>query len=178
MPCAHPTDSWLAGSAPVIVWFLALIAASALLAWGLQSAGKRLIASLNAPRQASTSLTSARPSSPTAQSEAEKLLARVAAGDSVAAEQVLAQSESWIGKTRRTPRANQLITVALDRHDMQVRQAALQADLAMDGIPRNAAGLNLLKTAVGNSRSTRLGPVESGRAGEPRRRSGASRRDH
>jgi len=115
---------------------------------GLQSVGKRLIASLTAPRQASPSLTGARPSSPTAQSEAEALLARVAAGDSVAAEQVLAQSESWLGKTRRTPRANQLITVALDRHDMHVRQAALQADLVMDGIPRNATGLNLLKTAV------------------------------
>jgi HEAT repeats len=148
--CRAPTqsDSWLAGSAPVILWFLALIAASALLAWGLQSAGKRLIGSLHAQRQARTSLTRARTSGPTAQSEAEGLLARVAAGDSVAAEQVLAQSESWIGKTRRTPRANQLITVALDRHDMHVRQAALQADLVMDGIPRNATGLNLLKTAV------------------------------
>jgi len=141
--------SWLVGSAPVVVWFLALIAASALLAWGLQSAGKRLIASLDAQRPASTSLTNARPPSPTAQAEAEGLLARVAAGDSLAAEQVLSQSESWIGKTRRTPRANQLITVALDQHDVHVRQAALQADLAMDGIPRDATGLNLLKTAAG-----------------------------
>ena len=32
---------------------------------------------------------------------------------------------------------------------MHVRQAALQADLAMDGIPRDANGLNLLKTAAG-----------------------------
>jgi hypothetical protein len=170
--------SWLVGSAPVIVWFLALIAVSALLAWGLQSAGKRLMASLNAERPASTSLTSARPSSPTAQSEAEGLLARVAAGDSVAAEQVLSQSETWIGKTRRTPRTNQLITVALDQHDVHLRQAALQADLAMDGIPRDATGLNLLKTAAGDSRATRLGPVESWWPREPWRRSGANRRDH
>lgn len=141
--------SWLVGSAPVVVWFLALIAASALLAWGLQSAGKWLIASLAAQSPASTSPTSAGSLSPTAQSEAEALLARVAAGDSLAAEQVLSQSDGWIGKTRRTPRANQLITVALDQHDVHVRQAALQADLAMDGIPRDATGLNLLKTAAG-----------------------------
>ena len=94
------------------------MAASALLACGLQYAGKRLIASLPAEGPASTSLRSAQTASPTAQSEAEKLLARMAAGDSVAAEQVLAQSESWIGKTRRTPRANQLITVALERRDL------------------------------------------------------------
>ena len=137
------------GSAPVVLWFLALIAASALLAWGLQSAGQRLIASLDAQRPASTSLTSARPLSPTVQSEAEALLARVAAGDSLAVEQVMSQSENWIGKTRRTPRANQLITVALDQHDVHVRQAALQADLAMDGISRDATGLNRLKTAAG-----------------------------
>jgi hypothetical protein len=78
-----------------------------------------------------------------------RTLARVAARDSLAAEQVLSQSDSWIGKTRRTPSANQLITVALDQHDVHVRPAALQTDLAMDGYPRDANGLNLLKTAAG-----------------------------
>ena len=142
---SHP---WFAGSAPVILWLAALIAVSALLAWGLQFAGKRLISSLATHTQGSASVTN--PSNPTAQSEAEGLLSRVAAGDSAATEQVLAQSESWVGKTRRTPRANQLITVALDLHDMRARQAAIQADLAMDGIPQNETGLAMLKAAVGN----------------------------
>lgn len=146
-PPAKP-DSWSAGNAPVILWFVALITVSALLACGLQFAGKRLISSLATHTRESASVTSA--SNPTAQSEAEGLLARVAAGDSAAAEQVLAQSESWVGKTRRTPRANQLITVALDLHDMRARQAAIQADLAMDGIPQNVAGLAKLKRAAGN----------------------------
>jgi hypothetical protein len=84
------------------------------------------------------------------QAEAESLLERLASGDSAAADQALSESDQWIGKTQRTPKATQLITTTLDQHDLHARDAALQATLALDGVPRDEAGLNRLEIAVAN----------------------------
>jgi len=82
------------------------------------------------------------------QAEAENLLARLASGDSAAASQVLEESNQWIGTTRRTPKANQLVNATLNQHDLRLRAAALQATLAFDGVSRDADGLNRLELAV------------------------------
>ena len=84
------------------------------------------------------------------QAEAEQLLGRIAAGESGAADQVLAQSASWTGKTHRTPKADQFILTALNLPDMHAREAAISAELALDAVPQNEAGLSMLKEAVGN----------------------------
>ena len=84
------------------------------------------------------------------QAQAEDLLQRLASGDSAAAEEVSAQASTWIGKATRTGRTDQLITTAINSHDMHSRQAALEAELALDGIPQNEEGLTLLTNAVGN----------------------------
>jgi len=88
-----------------------------------------------------------------AQVQAEDLLQRLASGDSAAAEEVSAQASTWIGKVTRTGRTDHLITTAINSHDMHSRQAALDAELALDGIPQNEEGLTLLTNAVGNPSS-------------------------
>jgi HEAT repeats len=87
------------------------------------------------------------------QAHAEDLLQRLASGDSAAAEEVSAQASTWIGKVTRTGRTDQLITTAINLHDIPSRQAALDAELALDGIPRNEEGLKLLTNAVGDPSS-------------------------
>ena len=85
-----------------------------------------------------------------AQAEAEQILAKVAAGDSAAADQLLFQSPNWTGKTHRTPRSEQLVSTALNLPDLHAREAAVQAELALDGIPLNASGVSQVQQAVGN----------------------------
>src|ERR1700739_4005308 len=46
------------------------------------------------------------------QAEAEQLLRRLASGDTGAADEILARSASWTGKTQRTSAATQSVTVA------------------------------------------------------------------
>jgi HEAT repeats len=84
------------------------------------------------------------------QAEAEQLLQRVASGDSSAADQIFGQSANWTGKTQRTSNATQWITVALNLPDLHARQAALQAELALDGITLDESGLKFLEQSVGN----------------------------
>ena len=82
------------------------------------------------------------------QADAESLLERLASGDSKAANEIFSESDSWIGRTRRTTRANQLVNVVLNQHDLRLRGAALQATLALDGVSRDGDGLNRLEHAV------------------------------
>ena len=86
----------------------------------------------------------------TMQTEAEGLLQRVAAGDSSAADQVLAKSGSWTGKTQRTSNTVQWMTAALNRPEPHAREAAIQAELALDGVARDESGLKMLEQAAGN----------------------------
>ena len=87
---------------------------------------------------------------PALQNEAEQLMSRAAAGDTGAADQVLLQSPNWTGKTHRTPKSEQSIEIALNLPDLHARQAALQAELALDGVTVDDAGLKFVEQAVGN----------------------------
>ncbi len=104
---------------------------------GKQNRGRRGVASRSAVNSA-------------AQAEAEQLLQKLGSGDSSAADQILGQSASWTGKTQRTSSATQWITIALNLPDLHARQAALQAELALDGVSQDDAGLKGLEQAVGN----------------------------
>ncbi len=84
------------------------------------------------------------------QAEAEQLLQKLASGDSGAADEIFAQSANWTGKTQRTSNATQWITVALNLPDLHARQAALQAELALDGVTVDEVGLKSLEQSVGN----------------------------
>ncbi len=86
------------------------------------------------------------------QAQAEQTLKELASGDPAAADLVLSQSDNWTGNTQRTQNTEQLVTAAINLPDMHAREAAIQAQLALDGIPRNETGLNTLKQAVGNPR--------------------------
>lgn len=85
-----------------------------------------------------------------AQSEAERLLQRLASGDKRSGDEISAQAGSWVGKVRRTPKTDQFVTAAINLPDMRARQAALEAELALDGIPQSEAGLQILSNASGN----------------------------
>ncbi len=87
---------------------------------------------------------------PALQTEAEQLLGKATAGDTGAAEQVLLQAPNWTGKTHRTPKSEQSIETALNLPDLHARQAALQAELALDGVTADDAGLKFVEQAVGN----------------------------
>jgi len=147
-----PARSWQSGNLPVVLWFIALVLIVALLVLGAQIVGKKVLSFLARPSDGTVTAEPASASDSALQSEAEQLLERAAHGDGAASDQVLARSERWIGKTQRTATANQLLTVALNSRDMHAREAAIQADLALDGVPWNATGLNTLERAVGDPR--------------------------
>jgi len=84
------------------------------------------------------------------QASAEQMLGKLAANESAAADQVLDQSTTWTGRTHRTPKADQSILIALNLPDLHVREAAIAAELALEAVPQNDAGLNMLKEALGD----------------------------
>lgn len=87
--------------------------------------------------------------SPALQNDAEQLLQRVASGDTAAAGQVLEEAASWTGRTKRTPTSEQWMGVALNLPDLHAREAAVRAELALDGVTVDEAGLKYLESAVG-----------------------------
>jgi HEAT repeat protein len=84
------------------------------------------------------------------QTEAEQLLQRLASDDSSAADQILGQSAQWTGKTQRTSNATQWITIALNLPALHAREAAVQAELALDGVAQDDSGLRAMEQAMGN----------------------------
>src|SRR5262249_43823765 len=82
---------------------------------------------------------------PSSEAEAEMLLQKLVAGDSDAADQIFEMAGRWTGKTERTAKATQLITTAINLPDLHTRQAALRAELALDGVTVDAAGLAWLE---------------------------------
>ncbi len=133
-----------------------LIALSFLGAWGIRRAGQEVSSAAAEAKESAKSLAAAESAlsgqavDPEVQNEAEALLARVAGGDTAAAQQVIAESDGWTGRTRRTPRTDQWITASLNSTDFGVRGAAVAAQLALDGVPRNESGVAMLERAVGN----------------------------
>jgi hypothetical protein len=149
IPVPTEPPSWITRHA-VAAFLVALVGVSVLLAWGLQVAGRKIAASFTTRAHASRGTALARTTDPAMQAEAERSLARLANGDSSAMEDVSSQSAAWTGKTQRTPQSDQLITSALNSREMRAREAAIEVQLALDGVPKNEAGLNILKRAVGN----------------------------
>jgi len=90
---------------------------------------------------------------PARQAEAEQLLQKVVAGDTSAADQVLQVSGNWTGKTHRTPKSEQLMGAALNSPDLHAREAAMQAELALDGVTLDDAGLKAVEQAAVNPSS-------------------------
>lgn len=86
-----------------------------------------------------------------AQAQAEGLLQALANGDTTAADQISEKAPEWLGKTHVTNRSDQLLTTAINLPDIHSRQAALDAELALNGIPENQEGLQILTTSVGDS---------------------------
>lgn len=86
------------------------------------------------------------------QADAERPLERLSRGDLDAADQIMVQAPNWTGKTRRTPIANQFLEIAINSREPRIREAALPALLAIDGVPQNETGLAMLTNAVGNPR--------------------------
>ena len=141
------------GASRGLLWLQATAVALALGVLGYNFAGGKLAslaAGFNTSRNRVGRTVVSRPVDVSVQGEAEQLLTQVATGDSEAADQVLAQSPNWTGKTRRTPTADQQILTALNLPNLHAREAAVQAELALDGVPLSDAGLRALEQAVGN----------------------------
>jgi HEAT repeats len=156
-------ESWAVGRGPVAI-FIALgigmaLGVSLLLVRGIERGSKELSGLANSGRISSgqgNSRGNARAQTMPAvdaavQKRAEELLSRVAAGDSAAADQVLAESSDWTGKSRRSPRTDQSITAGMNSSNMHAREAALQAQLALDGVFRDERGFAMMERAVGNA---------------------------
>jgi len=140
-------------SSSAVLWLRVGVVAVVLAVFGINFAGKK-VSSLSTGSAGSRNRISraavATVVDPPTQAEAEQLLTRVAAGDSEAADQVLAQSSNWTGKTHRTPTADQQILTALNLPDLHAREAAVQAEIALDGVPQSETGIKMVEQAVGN----------------------------
>jgi HEAT repeat protein len=120
-----------------------------LLGWTVQSGARRIRSwSANSPSNWGGDGGRQSGASSSRQGEAEDLLERLASGDSKAANEILTASDGWIGRTKRTAKASQLVNVTLNQHDLRLRGAALQATLALDGVSRDGDGLNRLELAA------------------------------
>jgi hypothetical protein len=143
----------------VILYLSVGFALVMLLGWTVQNGARRIHSSVNSITDWGNggglqSGAAATGSSSSQQADAESLLERLASGDSIAADQILSESDRWIGETQRTAKANQLVIAALNQRDLHLREAALQATLALDGVSRDAGGLNRLQLSLAD-RNTR-----------------------
>lgn len=146
-------QSWLSRKAPILVFLTLAVILFVLLSWLAQRMDKQFPSFVTSvTRQANALATGPRHAStdPALQSEAERLLERVAAGDPAATDQLMARSGSWTGKTRRTPKTDQFIAAGINLKDLYARGATLQAQLALDGIPIDEEGFAILERAAGN----------------------------
>jgi HEAT repeat protein len=136
--------------AVVILFLIGVALLTLLLAYSVQFVGRKISSSWATRSRVIRADTPKLARNRAAQAEAEEILTRLAAGDAAAADQVLSRSASWTGQTVRTPQVDQILDAALNSHDVSVRQAAIQAELAVNGVPADEAGLNMLRESVGN----------------------------
>src|SRR5215475_3086514 len=103
-PVGPAKNSWFWGSLALLLFMV--LAATFAQQWlgisGRKSSGQTGALRVNAATQAS----------------AEQLLGKLAANESGAADRVLDHSTTWTGKTRRTPKADQSILIALNLPDL------------------------------------------------------------
>lgn len=118
--------------------------------FALNFAGKHLVVSSGRSSRGRTRVVTRSAIDSSLQAEAQQLLQKLASGDASAADEILAKSANWTGKTQRTSIATQWITVALNLHELHTREAAVQAELALDGITQDDSGLRMLEQAVAN----------------------------
>jgi hypothetical protein len=133
----EPSRKWL-----VIAIAMALLAAAGY-------AGKQEVARLAQLQNGRSARGTTPQNAVPVQTVAEHLLAKVAAGDANAADEILAHSSEWTGKAQRTPRSEQLVTAILNQPDLHLRQAGVRAELALDGVSADASGLNQVKLTLG-----------------------------
>jgi hypothetical protein len=151
LPVPAPTQpSWFSRTTEVIIYFSLVFAVCVVVVWGLARATKNLLSAVAVRSAVQNRVAISRQVDPARQAEAEGLLQRLALGDGAAADQVLAQSDTWTGKTARTQATDQRIETAINLNDLHARAAAIQAQLALEGVLRDANGLKMLEQAVGN----------------------------
>ena len=153
---ASPGAPWRPASPAAVnaAWRSAAIAIGAAAGFailGLNIAGRQ--SSSGQSRRGAGRVISRSSLDPARQAEAEQLLQKVAARDAAAADRVLQISGNWTGKTHRTPKSEQSIGVALNVPDLHAREAALQAELALDGVTVDDAGLKAVEQAADNPSS-------------------------
>jgi hypothetical protein len=147
---ASTQRSWFSRNTEVILYLSLAFAVCVLVAWGLDRAAKKLFSAVTTRSTATSRVAIGQRVEPMRQAEAERQLQRVAAGDRAAVDQVLGQSDSWTRKTTRTQTTDQAIATAINLNDLHARAAAIQAQLALDGVPRDASGLRMLEQAAAN----------------------------
>ncbi len=146
-PDVPPTQPlWTSSPATIGIFSVAMCAAIGLLAWGIQRAVRGVFSSTTQ----SGGQSGRSPVDAGKQAEAETLLARVAAGDSAAANEVLSKAESWTGRTRPTAKTDQSIGTSINLKDENLRASALQAQLALNNISIDVKGFNRLEQASSN----------------------------
>jgi len=147
--------SWFYRHGAVILYMSVVVVIILLLGLGAQRGAKVLIAAVkaasNSPGKAATAARTP-VADPVEQANAVRLLESLAGGDRGAADEIAAHSADWMGNTRPTQRTDQLLNNAINSNDMRIREASLQAQLALEGIPENEAGLERLTRAVANPR--------------------------
>jgi hypothetical protein len=133
-----------------ILYFLIVTTVIVLLAWGATHLVNGLFPRAAGQGNGNANMAPRVAADTALQAEAEGLLERLTRRDAAAANQVLEQSDGWTGKTKTTQKTDQFISTSLNLNDLHVRAAALQAQLALNGIPRDASGFAMLEQAAGN----------------------------
>lgn len=146
-----PTQrSWFSRNAEVIFYCALGVCMSLSASWAFGRITKKLIPPMSRKNTGQSKPTAGRQVDAVQQAEAEGLLRRLAAGDNAAADQILRESDSWTGNTTRTQTTDQLIANGINLRDLHLRAAAIQAQLALEGVPRNTTGFMMLERATGN----------------------------
>jgi hypothetical protein len=150
-------NGWEKSKWPVLLVLVLVVAAAVLAAWGLQAGFKWAAANAAKAAQFRKAITDSEKHisgsqgvDPETQAHVEEKLRQLAQGDPGSADAVLEQAKEWTGKTRRTAAADQSLTAAINNPDMHVRSAALEAELALEGVPRDASGMANLEQSVGD----------------------------
>ena len=148
VPAASAAPAKVTSNTTLAVLFAVVFGLIVLLLWAMQRPARKILSSLAWRMGQSGGPTIKSTTDGALQAEAEILLGRVAAGDAAATNQVLASSDNWTGKTQTTPKTDQLIGTIINKKDLQARAAGLQAQLALNGVSRDAQGFNALEHAA------------------------------